>query len=149
MVPEFRLHFCCGQKALKALGGTFQFCCRHSFFIYFDFFLCGSASSHLRGKDSPGVLCLIHMCRSTTWRTDRSIAWGCGWVGGPHSLIHGFPSAAPSSPPPSPASQRLPVGRHRLHICRNFATTVAKLLLSLPLSLCLPLRLPPPPLSLS
>lgn len=93
MVPEFKLHFCCWRKALKAWGGHFSSAAGIP---------CGSASSHLQGKDSPGVLCLIHICRSTTWRTDSCIAWGCGWVGVvTHSLTHSqFPSAAPSPTPP-------------------------------------------------
>lgn len=78
-------------------GGHFSSAAGIPFFI----FLSGSASSHLQGKISPGVLCLIHICRSTTWRTDSCIAWGCGWVGGwGSSLTHSFPLQPPHPPPP-------------------------------------------------
>lgn len=75
-------------------------------------------------------------------------------VGGVHSFPLQPPLISPSPPtlpyPPTP-TPLLPRGVcHRLHhICRNFATTVAKSPLSLPRSLCLCLSLsplyPPPP----
>lgn len=103
MVPEFKLHVCCCQRALKAFGGgdiSVLLQAFGSLFFWGGFFLSSSASSHLQGKDSPGFLCLIHMCRSTTWRTDSSIAWGWG-----SSLTHSSPLQPPhfsltSNPPP-------------------------------------------------